>query len=128
LDKALSEAAIVIVHSKLIDQSPTGWLKSAMCSNGEEPQIEGCLDASPSSRHELLLNLRALGDPSRVLRIVNREVSRLEGNVSDVRLNCFSPAPPIPERRISSLSGAFHDKTQCPASGVAVGGLSSTSR
>jgi Ni2+-binding GTPase involved in maturation of urease and hydrogenase len=105
LDEALTEAAIINVHSKFIDRSPTGWLKAATCANGDEPTVEGCMDASPAIRHDLLLNLRAIGDPSRVLQIVKREVDRLEGTVRDARFTCFSPAAPKPERRITHRSG-----------------------
>ena len=100
LDEALTRAGISIVHMKLFDGSPSGWLKAAVCANGEEPTVEGNLDASPSSRHELLVNLRAKGDPTEVRRIVEKHVGQLKGRTLDVRLDCFSPAPPKPERRV----------------------------
>ena len=70
LDGALTAAGISIVHLKVFDSSPAGWLKAAICANGEEPMVEGNLDASPAGRHELLVNLRAKGDPAQVRRIV----------------------------------------------------------
>jgi hypothetical protein len=100
LDAALSAAGVEIVHLKLLDSSPSGWLKAATCGNGEEPRVEGDLDASPASRHEMLVNLRAKGDPAQVREIVEWELLRLDGNVFDVRLNCFSPAAPKPDRRV----------------------------
>jgi len=99
LDNALTEAGVSIVHLKLIDRSPAGWLKLAICANGEEPTIDGSLDASPAHRHELLLNLRAIGSPSLVQGIAEGEIGCIDGKVLDLRINCFSPAPPIPERR-----------------------------
>ena len=102
LDRALTAARISIVHLKLIDRSPTGWVKAAICANGEEPMVEGDLDASPAARHELLLNLRALGPPSQVRLIVEREIGRLAGAVFNARLDCFSPAAPKPERRMAA--------------------------
>ena len=60
LDNALTAAKVTIVHLKLIDQSPAGWVKAAICANGQEPTVEGDLDASPANRHDLLLNLRAI--------------------------------------------------------------------
>jgi hypothetical protein len=100
LDEALTGAEISIVHLKVFDSSATGWLKAALCSNGEEPRVEGNLDASPASRHELLVNLRAKGDPARVQEIVEAQLRQLEGEAFDVRLDCFSPAAPKPERRV----------------------------
>ena len=51
LDATLTASGIAIVHMKLFDSSPAGWLKAAVCANGQEPSVEGCLDASPASRH-----------------------------------------------------------------------------
>ncbi len=100
LDDALTASGISIVHLKLFHGSPAGWLKAAICANGEEPRVEGNLDASPVSRHEVLVNLRAKGTPARVQAIVEEQLRQLEGHTGDVRLHCFSPAPPQPERRI----------------------------
>ncbi len=104
LDASLTAAGVAIVHLKLIDRSPSGWIKAAICANGQEPAVEGALDASPSARHEILLNLRALGDPSLVRDLVECAVDqmqdRMQAQVSALHLECFSPAPPKPERRI----------------------------
>ncbi len=100
LDEALTKAGIPIVHLKVFDSSPTGWLKAATCANGEQPRVEGNLDASPASRHEMLANLRAKGDPALVRQIVEEQLRELEGRLIDVRLDCFSPAAPKPERRV----------------------------
>jgi G3E family GTPase len=40
LDESLNDAGISIVHLKLFDSSPTGWLKAALCRNGDEPRKE----------------------------------------------------------------------------------------
>jgi hypothetical protein len=103
-DRALTTAAIQIVHLKIFDSSPTGWLKAAICANGQEPTVEGALDASPAARHEMLINLRAKGDPAQVQTLVENQLRRLEAQVSYVRLDCFSPAAPKPERRIAKNS------------------------
>jgi G3E family GTPase len=100
LDEALTRAGISIVHLKVFDSSATGWLKAALCANGEEPRVEGNLDASAASRHELLVNLRAKGESAQVQEIVDAQLRRLEGKAFDVRLDCFSPAAPKPERRV----------------------------
>lgn len=101
IHNALTEAGIAIAHFKVFDSSPSGWLKVAVCANGEEPAVEGNLDASPAARHEVLLNLRAQGDPSDVQQIVQAQLSQIDGKIIDMHLNCFSPAPPKPERRVS---------------------------
>lgn len=100
LDEALTRAGIFIVHLKVFSSSATGWLKAAQCGNGEEPRVEGNLDASVARRHELLVNLRAKGEPVQVHEIVEAKLRQLEGEALDVRLDCFSPAAPKPERRV----------------------------
>lgn len=101
LDAALTEAGIRIVHLKLMNATPAGWVKAALCANGEEPAVEGVLDASPTEVHELVVNLRAVGEPGEVDMIVRGEVAKMAGRVGEMRLDCFSPAPPVPERRIT---------------------------
>jgi Ni2+-binding GTPase involved in maturation of urease and hydrogenase len=100
LQNALTEAGISIAHLKIFDRSPAGWLKVAVCANGQEPAVEGNLDASPAARHELLVNLRAKGDFAHVQRVVEKQLQQLEGRKLDMHLNCFSPSPPKPERRV----------------------------
>jgi len=102
LDQASAAAGIEIVHLKVFASSAAGWLKAAICAHGEEPRLEGNLDASASSRHELLVNLRAKGQPADVRQIVSAQLDLLPGSVLDVHLDCFSPAAPQPERRITS--------------------------
>ena len=101
LDEALTAAGISIVHLKIFLSSPEGWLKAALCANGEQPIVEGRLDASPAGRHEVLVNLRAKGNPARVREIVAAQLAQLDGNKRNTRLDCFSPAPPKPERRVA---------------------------
>ena len=99
LAAALDKAGVRIVHLKLIDRTPAGWLKAAICTHGEDPIVEGDLDASPAKEHEVLVNLRALGDPVVVRQIAEYELRQLGGTTSAVHLVCFSPQPPKPERR-----------------------------
>jgi len=104
LDRALVEAGIGVVHFKAFATSSSGWIKAAICANGEEPKLEGHLDASPVSRHELLVNLRAKGGPVKVREVVSAQLNELPGRVLNVQLRCFSPAAPRPERRITRPS------------------------
>jgi hypothetical protein len=99
LDIALSAEKIPIAHLKAIVTSPSGFLKAAICGNGQEPTVEGDLDASPAGKLELLLNLRAVGEPVQVREIVEREI-QLDSGLVQCAVDCFSPAAPVPERRI----------------------------
>lgn len=101
LDADLTAAGIATVHLKAILQAETGFVKAAMCTNGQEPIVEGMLDASPASNHELMLNLRVVGAADSVRDIVERNLAGLAGELSNVRISCFHPAPPRPEKRIT---------------------------
>jgi hypothetical protein len=100
LDAALTAKKIPISHLKGIVSGPTGFVKAAICANGQEPVVDGDLQASPSGRLDLILNLRALADPEPVREIVEREMSRFASGLIDYSIDCFSPAPPVPEQRI----------------------------
>ncbi len=99
LDAALTAAGMKIVHLKLMDNSPSGYLKASLTSNGTEPGLEGMLDASPASAHEILLNVRATGQPEKLRVIVEAQIARIPGNMKIRTMQCFSPAAPNPERR-----------------------------
>jgi len=103
LDREFTAKQITIVHLKAIVDSATGFLKAAMCANGQEPAVDGALDASPASKHELLLNLRAIGWAPQVREIVERELDRIDGKRIGLRMDCFHPAAPKPERRITRV-------------------------
>ena len=98
LDRDLTAAEIPIVHLKVFDRTPSGSLKAALCANGQEPQVEGALAASPAESHRLLLNLRAASAPDPVRAIVEKALKPFPG-LSRLRLTCFSPAAPKPEKR-----------------------------
>ncbi len=103
LDREFTAKQIKIVHLKAIVDSATGFLKAAICANGQEPAVDGALDASPAPKHELLLNLRALGRAPQVREIVERELDRIEGKRTGLHMDCFHPAAPKPERRITRV-------------------------
>lgn len=102
LDLQLTNAGISICHLKLMMDSPSGFLKTAICRNGQEPTVEGVLDPSPVERHRLLLNLRALGSAVEVREIVECAIGRICADVRDLSISCFHPAAPNPERRIGA--------------------------
>jgi hypothetical protein len=100
IDRALSEAGIRIVHLKAMATASTGYVKAALCANGQEPVVEGTLDASPAASHEVTLNLRALGEPEVMTRIVEREIEQLDGCWNEKAMRCFRPGAPQPEQRV----------------------------
>lgn len=115
VQNALSDSGIPIAHFKAFDRSATGWVKVAVCANAQEPAVEGNLDASPAPRHELLVNLRAKGDPAQVQQIVQEQLRQIEGRKLDLQLNCFSPAPPKPERRVPRSVASAPEQRRAPA-------------
>jgi len=90
------EPQIRIVHLKLFMQSEAGHLKAALIGNGQDPIVEGALDASPSARHEILLNVRALNDPDALRATVEREFAALPVQLEWQHVECFRPSPPVP--------------------------------
>jgi len=103
LEAELTAAGIAIAHLKAIDHAESGFLKAAICANGQPPVVEGMLDASPAARHELLLNLRAVGEAAQVRQIVERNLAGMDAELSGLEIACFHPAPPKPERRVSGV-------------------------
>jgi hypothetical protein len=99
LEHAITRAGMEIVHVKVLDQAPTGYVRASVCATGEAPVAEGTLDASPCARHGLIINARAIGDPSRLSRAVSECLEILVGSVDLVTSEAFSPPPPTPERR-----------------------------
>jgi CobW/HypB/UreG, nucleotide-binding domain len=97
LDAALTAAGIRIVHLKAIAQCESGYVKAAITANGREPGVEGALDASPAAEHEVLVNLRALGDPNRLREIVEQCFDKLATRPA---IEAFRPAAPVPHQRL----------------------------
>jgi hypothetical protein len=96
LDAALTRGGARIVHLKVMAQCETGYVKAALCANGQEPDVEGMLDASPAAEHEVLVNLRAVGEPEVLRAIVHDGFAALEAAVEWRLLQCFRPGPPVP--------------------------------
>jgi hypothetical protein len=99
LEYAISAAGLEVVHVKVLDQTPTGYVRASVCARDAMPEIEGTLDASPSTRHDLIVNARAVGDPSRLSRAVSDCLEMLGGRLDMIVREAFRPAPPTPERR-----------------------------
>jgi hypothetical protein len=104
LQASLSASGIAIIHLKAIIQADTGFVKAALCASDQRPAVEGNLDASPAATHELLLNLRAVGDAAQVRSIVERCARRTGHGLTGLQIGCFHPAAPKPERRVSQVN------------------------
>jgi hypothetical protein len=102
LDSALTAAGISIAHLKVFDRAASGYVKAGICANGDDPLPEGDLAASPEDGHELVVNLRAIGDPLQLAAIVRRALARIEGAVTVRHARAFRPAPPTPEHRFTA--------------------------
>jgi hypothetical protein len=98
----LSAAGVRIVHMKLLNECASGYIKASICANRQEPRVEGALDAAPCTAHDLLLNIRALGDPSVLRRIVESELGNVNARTAIHSFECFRPAAPKPERRVTA--------------------------
>jgi hypothetical protein len=48
-------------------------------------------------------NLRAVGAADQVLGIVEQNLRKMNAQLIDLQINCFHPAPPKPERRITAI-------------------------
>jgi hypothetical protein len=101
MEARLWQAGITIAHLKVFDRCATGFLKVSVCRHGETPQADGDLAASPGWHHELVINLRALGDPAELLALVHRALAGVEGEIAVRHTGAFRPPPPQPEHRFT---------------------------
>ena len=99
LDRLLSQAAIPIAHLKVFVQAVNGHVKASICQNGEPPAVAGTLDAPPSERCTVTVNLRATGDPKTLEALVGQATAALPGVFRIDHAEAFRPSPPVPEHR-----------------------------
>jgi len=107
LDRMLTEAGVQIAHLKIFDQAASGYVKASVCANGEEPSPMGDLAASPERRHELVINLRAIGEPELLLALVRQASGAISGSIRERHARCFRPAAPQPEHHPSKNTVSF---------------------
>jgi hypothetical protein len=100
LVEALRDADMRAAHLKAIISGPTGFVKAAIAMLGQEPELEGNLDASPANEFELLLNLRAVGEPAKLRTLVLERLGFFKEEATLRDISCFRPNAPVPERRI----------------------------
>ncbi|MFL6354495.1 MAG: GTP-binding protein [Bryobacteraceae bacterium] len=104
LDEFFSDSNIRLAHLKLMSDCAAGYVKASVISNGATPSIEGILHASAEREHELLLNVRAIADPSVLQRLVEQELVALPGAVIISNMQCFRPSPPRPQHRLDLVT------------------------
>lgn len=99
LDAALTAASIRIAHLKLFDQSSRGYVMASIGTNGGCPDPRGDLISEPTKKHELAINLRALGEAASLRAVVERALSGIPGSIEIQHIRAFHPPPPTPEYR-----------------------------
>jgi hypothetical protein len=103
LDRALTAQGVSIAHLKIFDRTSTGFAKTTICANGAEIAPDGDLSSPQERRHDLVINLRALADPSLLQNTVRSAIASLAETVSVKHSGAFRPAPPKPEYRFDRL-------------------------
>jgi hypothetical protein len=103
LDRVLTRSQASIAHLKVFDRCTGGYIRASLCQNGEEPSIDGALDAPPSSHHELVLNLRAGASPELLEAVIEDAVKQLPGRIRVLHRQSFRPAAPKPEHRFAEV-------------------------
>ncbi len=98
IDRSLTESGAAIAHAKVFVQAAAGWVKAGISENGQEPFVDGRLDASPALRHLIVLNIRAVATPELLEQVVAD--APFEGRVRIRSKEAFRPAAPRPEHRL----------------------------
>jgi len=104
IESDLTEAGIAIAHLKAFDRCREGYVKVSVCRNGDDPRPEGDLTASPDTRHEIVINLRAAGAPEQLRDVVMRALQRADGEITIRHTGAFRPSPPKPEHRFAKTA------------------------
>jgi hypothetical protein len=101
IDATLTESGVRICHLKGMAIAETGSLKASITANGDEPRVDGPLDAAPVRSMRLLINLRAVGDPRMMADVVRECSEKIAGNVAVQHAEAFRPLAPKPEFRLN---------------------------
>jgi hypothetical protein len=104
MDDRLSAGNIVIAHLKIFDRTESGWVKASVSRNGDEPVPTGELLSEPTHHHQVVINLRALGDPEQLRGIALDALGVFPADLRILHLNAFRPAAPVPEHRFTDAS------------------------
>jgi hypothetical protein len=102
--RLLDESSITVAHFKVSDQTASGFIKAAICRNGDEPDVEGDRMAGGEKEHRIVLNLRAAGAPETMEHAVRAAVDAMPGKAVIAQLSAFRPAEPRPTHRYTAAS------------------------
>ncbi len=105
LEAGLTESQLQIAHLKIVDDTASGFLKASITRNGGDPALQGDLGSSPAFVHDLLLNVRAAGEPTVLRSVIERYLFHLPGKLDVKAMQCFRPSPPVPEYRMREVAG-----------------------
>jgi hypothetical protein len=95
--EAVEESLAEIAHLKVFVRASTGWVKASVCAKGEAPVAQGDLLADAAVEHEIVVNVRAPGDPDEIRAVVERALPR--GSVIRYA-RAFRPSYPRPQHRL----------------------------
>jgi hypothetical protein len=98
LEARLSAAGLAIAHLKAWIETPGSWLRLSTTRNGAEPVVEGDRLAPSAREFQVVVNLRAQGEPAALEACVRAALDGVAAEVTVEQLDCFRPAPPKPER------------------------------
>ena len=94
-----------VAHFKIaLQQAGGAMLRVQVTRNGEKPTFAGELDGAVREG-ELLVNLRAEGEPKALGKIVRGELAKALGGIPHemVEFACFKPGQPVPTHRVEAL-------------------------
>jgi hypothetical protein len=80
-------------------------MKSALTANGQEPMVEGAIDASLSARARTVIEPARFGSPESLRAMVEREFALLSVRLAWRHVRCFRQSLPVPYQR---LGGSGH--------------------
>jgi hypothetical protein len=100
-DQSLTKAGVEIAHLKIFVRSAGGYVRAGLCANGDEPSVDGLLDAPPALNHRLTLNLRAVASPVGLLSVLESAARELPGRLHVFCREAFHPSAPKPEHRFT---------------------------
>jgi Ni2+-binding GTPase involved in maturation of urease and hydrogenase len=103
VSERLSGAEIGLAHLKAFDQCHGGFVKVSLCRYEDELRPEGNPTAPAEFEHQIVVNLRAIGEPKQLEAIIQDAIAKLDGNVVIHHAGAFRPAPPKPEYRFSQV-------------------------
>src|SRR5262249_22811414 len=96
-------------HAKVLVATTHGSARLAVTRASDPPRWEGDPDPPPESALTTIVNARAVAEPDAFRALVEEAIliaGRMVGvEVAIERMECFSPARPVPRNRLAGPSG-----------------------